>query len=98
MFENLDLYDQETFNLVGDLLCKRHPRRWTNIYLDAFAELIYIVIIFNGGGMSVRNANMNSLTENLSELINLLNGGYYEEVENYLKLKRSYYENLRILG
>ena len=42
---------------------------------------------FRGGAISVRNANMNSLTANLSELTRLLDGGYYDEVKEYLRLK-----------
>ena len=90
MFEDLDRFDHETFNLIGALMCARHPNRWTKIYLDEFDEYIFIIVIFNGGGMSVRNANMNSLTANLSELMNLLNGGYYEEVPEYNILRERY--------
>lgn len=82
----LDDYDHETFNEIGKLLCSRHSR-WERIYLDIFDTYKYIVVQFRGGSISVRNANMNSLTVNLSELTRLLNGGYYDEVKEYLELK-----------
>lgn len=86
-----DDFDHETFNKLGELLCTRHPTRFKNIYLDIFEkdgeEHFYIVVVFFGGGMSVRNANMNSLTANIRELSKMLDGSYYEEVKYYLSLK-----------
>lgn len=46
----------------------------------------YLVVTFNGGAISVRNANGNSNTANFRELGKLLNGGYYTEVEAYRAL------------
>ncbi len=47
----------------------------------------YIVVTFRGGAISVRNANINSMSANLRELSKLVNGGYYNEVETYKNLK-----------
>jgi hypothetical protein len=47
----------------------------------------YIVVTFKGGAISVRNANINSMSVNLYEISRLVNGGYYVEVETYQKLK-----------
>ena len=47
----------------------------------------YIVVTFRGGAISVRNANINSMSANLRELSKLVNGGYYNEVETYQNLK-----------
>ena len=47
----------------------------------------YIVVTFKGGAISVRNANINSMTANLYETAKLVYGGYYNEVETYQNLK-----------
>jgi len=47
----------------------------------------YIVVTFRGGAISVRNANINSMSANLYETAKLVNGGYYNEVETYQNLK-----------
>lgn len=43
----------------------------------------YLVVTFDGGGISVCSANGNSNTANFRELGKLLDGGYYDEVELY---------------
>ena len=47
----------------------------------------YIVVTFKGGAISVRNASINSMSANLYEISQLVNGGYYNEVEAYQNLK-----------
>lgn len=103
--KELDNYDNDTFNIVGMLLSKRHPGRYEKIFLDDFVidgqSYSYIVIIFKGGGMSVRNAYGNSLNANFRELFKIIDGGYYKEVDDYKEItfkdgkhyKGEYYEN-----
>ena len=43
----------------------------------------YIIVIFDGGGKSVRSVNGNSNMANFVELGKLINGGYYDEVPGY---------------
>ena len=43
----------------------------------------YLVVTFDGGGVSVRNANGNSYTANFREIGKLIDGGYYDEVPVY---------------
>lgn len=62
-----------------------------DITIDEFVtngfKHVYLVVKFNGGAISVRNVNGNSLLVNLEELVRLLKGGYYKEVETYKSLK-----------
>lgn len=43
----------------------------------------YLVVTFKGGAKNVRNINGNSDTANFRELGQLINGGYYKELEFY---------------
>lgn len=85
--------EQEKFNLIGDVICSVMPSVKL-IIIDVFTteednrEHCYIVVIFKGDTLSVRNASANSLTANLRELTSMLNGGYYTEVEEYKRLRK----------
>lgn len=72
--------------------------RIRSIYLDEVLGQEYIVVRFVGGAISVRKATYNSLTANIVELGKLLNGGYYDEVEDYKELKKKdwYRKNISI--
>lgn len=50
----------------------------------------FLVVTFDGGGISVRSANGNSNTANFREIGKLLDGGYYDEVEYYKSLVEDY--------
>ena len=52
----------------------------------------YLIVIFDGGGKSVRSINGNSNMTNLVELGKLVNGGYYDEVPDYLALTECGFE------
>lgn len=51
----------------------------------------YIIMHYKGGGISPRNANINSLSANFREIGNLLDGGYYKEVDDYKSLEENGY-------
>ena len=89
--ECLDRIDRESFDKIGEVIASS-VHGIDSIRLDRFVNIrgdvdTYIVVTFQGGGISVRNANMNSLTANIQELSKMLNGGYYAEVEQYRKAK-----------
>lgn len=75
---------------LGDCLCKANKSLEGCSY-ELFAKDApnglafqeYLVLRFKGGAISCRNANINSNMANLREISNLVDGGYYEEVENY---------------
>ncbi len=56
----------------------------------------FLVVIFDGGAISVRNVNGNSCTANFRELGKLLDGGYYEEVELYKALEINDFERVEL--
>ena len=56
----------------------------------------YLVVTFDGGGVSVRNANGNSYTANFREIGKLIDGGYYDEVEFYRSLISSGFEKVAL--
>lgn len=43
----------------------------------------YLVVIFFGGGKSVKNISGNSNTANLRALGSIVDGGYYDEIQDY---------------
>lgn len=43
----------------------------------------YLVITYVGGAKACRNININSHTANLQEFARLVNGGYYEELDEF---------------
>lgn len=47
----------------------------------------YLVVTFDGGGISVRSINGNSDTANFREIGKLIDGGYYDEVELYTSME-----------
>ena len=62
------------------------------IYYDVFAVeggylKEYVVVVFKGGAKSVRNCAGNSLTAIFRAIGQLIDGGYYDEVETYERLK-----------
>ena len=85
------------FNKIGRVIAESFPNI-RSIYLDEVLGREYIVVHFVGGAISVRNATYNSLPANIVELGKLLNGGYYDEVEGYIELKKKdwYLENISI--
>lgn len=79
------------FDEMGKAISKALPNI-ISIELDIFKTehektYEYIVVTFRGGAISVRNANINSMSVNLKELSRLVDGGYYDEVETYKHLK-----------
>lgn len=93
MKENIDasiIEKAKKFNSIGDVIAKE--LNIEKIFLDVFINIYnetseYIVVQFKGGGISVRNAACNSLSCNIRELSKMLDGGYYEELKDYYKLK-----------
>ena len=85
------------FFKIGKVIAESFPNI-RSIYLDEVLGREYIVVHFVGGAISVRNATYNSLPANIAELGKLLNGGYYDEVEGYIELKKKdwYLENISI--
>ena len=78
------------FDEMGRAISKALPNI-ISIELDIFKTenektYEYIVVTFKGGAISVRNANINSMSANLYEISKLVNGGYYNEVEEYQNL------------
>lgn len=80
-----------TLNSIMNEIAGLKSHSIQRIYLDEFEigkeDYAYLVIEYPNGGISVRNARCNSFIANLSELSRLLYGGYYDEVEQYKKLK-----------
>lgn len=79
------------FNKIGKVLVE--TGKCQSCKLEDFKDennenVTYIVIVFQGGAMSVRNVTANSLSANLQELGQIINGGYYAEVDAYMKLKK----------
>lgn len=85
------------FFKIGKVIAESFPNI-RSIYLDEVLGREYIVVHFVGGAISVRNVTYNSLPANIVELGKLLNGGYYDEVEGYIELKKKdwYLENISI--
>lgn len=46
----------------------------------------YLKVEYKGGAYAIRNCNGNSRTAIFEEVAKLLNGGYYDEVSNYVHL------------
>ena len=85
------------FFKIGRVIAESLPNI-RGIYLDEVLGREYIVVHFVGGAISVRNVTFNSLPANIVELGKLLKGGWYDEVENYIALKKKdwYLENISI--
>ena len=85
------------FFKIGKVIAESFPKI-RSIFLDEVLDQEYIVVRFVGGAISVRNVTYNSLPANIVELGKLLNGGYYDEVEYYIELKKKdwYTENISI--
>lgn len=85
------------FFKIGKVIAESFPNI-RSIYLDEVLGREYIVVHFVGGAISVRNVTYNSLPANIVELGKLLNGGYYDEVEDYIKLRKKdwYTKNISI--
>lgn len=75
------------FFKIGKVIAESFPNV-RSIYLDEVLGREYIVVHFVGGAISVRNATFNSLPANIIELGKLLKGGWYDEVEGYINLKK----------
>ncbi|MCK9482083.1 MAG: hypothetical protein M0R38_10045 [Bacteroidia bacterium] len=80
---------QERVDEIGKLIAGYVPRV-EKVYLDEVGNYTFVVVEFKGGAISVRNVTANSFVAILEELVKLLNGGYYREVEYYLEMKKHY--------
>lgn len=82
--------EKERFQEIANVITK-NVHGIEKIFLDEFKfdgiGYCYLVVVFKGGGLSVRNCQCNSITANIREVAEMLNGGYYREVETYNKLK-----------
>ena len=78
---------RERVNEIGKLIAGYVPRV-ERVYLDEVGNYTFVVVEFKGGAISVRNVTANSFVAILEELVKLLNGGYYREVEYYLEMKK----------
>lgn len=85
------------FGRVGKVIAESLPNI-RSIYLDEVLDQEYIVVRFVGGAISVRNATYNNLNANIKELVKLLDGGYYAEVDYYIELRKKdwYTKNISI--
>ncbi len=79
--------EKRRFDIVGKAIVATMPDV-KECYLDEFNGYSFIVVKFRGGGLSVRNCTGNSHLANVKELSEIVGGGYYQEVEVYLKLKK----------
>lgn len=61
---------------------------------DYFVE--YLVVVFDGGGLSVRHATGNSNLANFQELGKLIDGGYYDEIPRYNALTEEGFTKIRL--
>lgn len=77
---------KKQFDEIGKVITENIPG-FEKIFLERVGFDEFIVVQFEGGGISVRNATGNSTIANVAELAKLLNGGYYDEVEYYKKRK-----------
>lgn len=50
----------------------------------------YLIVEYYGGAIAVRSCNMNSNAAVIRELGRLLNGGYYDEIEDYEECRKKY--------
>lgn len=50
----------------------------------------YLVINYKGGAKAVRNCTGNSLSSILNEIVRLIDGGYYDELDYYNSVKEKY--------
>lgn len=48
----------------------------------------YLVVTYDGGAIAARNCYGDSLSAIFDEIARLFNGGYYDEVSDYLVLKK----------
>ena len=82
--------EKERFQEIANVITK-NVHGIEKIFLDEFAsdgiDYSYLVVFFKGGGLSVRNCRCNSVTASIREVAEMLNGGYYDEVATYNKLK-----------
>ena len=88
--------EKERFQEIANVITK-NVHGIEKIFLDEFEsdgiDYCYLVVVFKkyrygvGGGLSVRNCRCNSVTANIREVAEMLNGGYYDEVATYNKLK-----------
>lgn len=98
--EKFEMYkSKESFIAYIDRAFKAHPENSSiaKVEYEVFEKELnddkyfqeFIVVTFNGGARSVRNANCNSNMANLVELGKLVKGGYYDEVEYYNSLTKN---------
>lgn len=58
----------------------------------------WIIITFIGGGILARNSNMNSGSAICREIFRYVNGGYYDEVDGYLKMTKDSHWHCLVKG
>ena len=83
---------KEKFDLVGEAIALTVPNV-KKCFMDVIGagggdEIRFIVIEFHGGAISVHNADANSQSANIKDVAQMINGGYYQEVQYYEQLKR----------
>ena len=83
------------FDAIGAAVVAHTQDRssFSNIFLDIFyadngALYEYVIMQFSGGGFEARIANMNSLNSDIQEMAKMLNGGCYNECDDYTRLKK----------
>lgn len=86
-------YEYPRFTKIADEVVRNYDGYIKSIELDEFTDRYgkdeqYIVITFRNGAKEARNATMDSLAVMIEEMAKMLNGGKYDEVEQYEKLKR----------
>jgi hypothetical protein len=79
-------------NLAGESIAKVAYEVYTKEWRGEPVFQEYLVVTFKGGMKSVRSINGNSNMTNLVELGKLVNGGYYDEVPDYLTLAECGFE------
>ena len=62
---------------------KHHPGEY---YLEE-----YLIVTYRGGAWAARRANVNSNAINFQEIGKMLNGGYYDEVDEVERLEKEAY-------
>lgn len=77
LMSNVARVDYEVYERVSKMDGESH-------YYTEFA-----VVTFVGGGISVRNISGNSNNANFREIAKLIDGGYYDEIEYYNRVKES---------
>jgi hypothetical protein len=79
-----DEYLQSNVTKVDYEVYSNYSAVWNETYYTEF-----VVVHFVGGGKSVRTISGNSNNTNFQEIGKLINGGYYDGLEFYQRVKES---------